>query len=145
MTTSTSNFLILVSFTLYNFVYHCCTYNKCYLCIFFSPIPVHLPVCRFYKAVAHLSPCSPGTHFTKSLSWSWSKFCKIYVAISWKNNCQIMSQMCTCYDSWAVVACATLRRDWVIKIQIIAKRMITRFELCAQKLIEKWIPGVRNF
>ena len=44
-----------------------------------------------------------------------------------KNNDQIRSQFCTCYDSLAVMTCAKLWPDWMIRIKIRAKWLSRRF------------------
>ena len=43
-----------------------------------------------------------------------------------KNNNEIRSQFCTCHDSSAVVTCANLRPDWIMRIMIKAKELFTR-------------------
>ena len=35
-----------------------------------------------------------------------------------RKNDKIRSQFCTCHNSWAVVTCAKLSTDWIIKIKI---------------------------
>ena len=49
------------------------------------------------------------------------------VVIFLTSNDQISSQFCTCHDSWAVVTCANLWPDQIIKIKIETKR-ITNFQ-----------------
>ena len=48
-----------------------------------------------------------------------------------KNNDPIRSQFCTCHDSWAVMACAKLWPDCVIKIRITSHQIFTIFQLGA--------------
>ena len=39
------------------------------------------------------------------------------------------------------MTCANLRTDWIIRIKIIAKTIVTRFQLWAHEALVKWIPG----
>ena len=66
---------------------------------------------------------------------SWFKSCDNSNYFNMKNNDQFRSQFCTCQDSLAVVACAKLWPDWIIKIMIKAIRIVTRFQLSAHKLL----------
>ena len=58
-----------------------------------------------------------------------------------KNYDQISSQIYTCHDSSAVMACANLWPDWIVEIEIRAKTIFTRFQLWADKCFVKWVPG----
>ena len=61
-----------------------------------------------------------------------------------KDNDSIRSQFCTCHDGWAVVICTKLWSDWVVRIQIKARRIFTRFQQWAQTLFVKWFAGPTN-
>ena len=50
---------------------------------------------------------------------------KMYAALIWKNNAQMRSQFCTCYNSSAAMTCANLRPIWIITIKIWAKLIFT--------------------
>ena len=52
---------------------------------------------------------------------------------------QIRQKICTCHDSWAVVACANLLPDWIIRIKMRAKGIFTRFQLWAHKYYMQWV------
>ena len=65
--------------------------------------------------------------FRSSLSTSHKKSCDYYLM----NNYPIRSQFCTCHDSWAVVTCANLWPDWVIRIQFESKQIFMKFQLWA--------------
>ena len=56
------------------------------------------------------------------------------------SNDQIISQFCTCHDSWAVMARANLWPDTNIRIKIRTTKIFTRFGLWAHKLFVKWVP-----
>ena len=58
------------------------------------------------------------------------------------NDNSIRPQFCTCHNSSAVVTCANLWPDWIIRIIIIAKRIFTWFLLWAHKPFVNWTPGV---
>ena len=64
-----------------------------------------------------LSGVTSVIHFTNSL-WIHNRFCNMCVTLMWENDGQIRSQFCTCHDSSAVVACAKLLSDWIIRIEI---------------------------
>ena len=58
---------------------------------------------------------------------------EIHVCFSWITNDQIRSQFCTCHGSSAVVTCATLWPDLIIRIK--AKGIFTGFKIQAHKAI----------
>ena len=55
------------------------------------------------------------------------------------NNEQIRSEICTCHDSWAVMTCAVFWPDWIIEVEMRAKLILTRYQLCTHKLFVKWV------
>ena len=57
-----------------------------------------------------------------------------------KNHDKIWSQFCTCHDSWAVMACAKLWPDCIIRIKITTKVFYSRFQLRTLVLLEKCVP-----
>ena len=63
----------------------------------------------------------------------------------WKNNNQIMSQFCTCHDSSAVMTCANLWHDLIIRIKIKAKIFFARYELWAHLLFVRRVPKVNSY
>ena len=71
----------------------------------------------------------------------WRKRLFLYV----NNSKEIMSHFCTCHDSSAVVTCANLWLDWIIRIKIKVKRMLARFfQLWTRQHFVKWMrekPG----
>ena len=82
--------------------------------------------------------CLPRTHFTMDLGADHSKSHKNCCRSYTKNNYEIRSQLCTCHNSWAVVACAKLWADCFIRIEIIPNLILKRFWLWAHKLFVKW-------
>ena len=70
-----------------------------------------------------------GAHYTKALWGHNPKFMMIF-----KNYNQIRSQFCICHNS-AVMTCAKLWHDWIIRIGIMTKIIFTRFQLRAHKMI----------
>ena len=67
---------------------------------------------------------SPGTCFTKGWRAHNTNLIKIHMAPLFKKWViyPIKWQFCTCHDSWAVVACAKLSLDWMVRINIRAIR-----------------------
>ena len=59
-----------------------------------------------------------------------------------KHNDQIMTQFFACHNNSAVMTCAKLWHDCIIRIRIKAKQFIVRFQLCAHKPLVKWIPDL---
>ena len=59
-----------------------------------------------------------------------------------KNNDLIRSQFCTDLDSSAVVTCAILWPDLVVRITINLTRIFTSFQLWGHKRLVKWTPGM---
>ena len=96
------------------------------------PFVVYFDGCRLWGIVAlQLVSLALTTHFTNNLWAHNSKPNKNACHPYMKNNGKIMSQFCICHDSWAVVTCANVWGDWIIKIVIIGKRIFTRFPLRA--------------
>ena len=93
-------------------------------------VSIWFPYTDIWKNIEQLI-LKPGKHqyyaaVSRNLFHEWlmnTKF-KSCKNISWscmKTNHQIMPQFCTCHNSSAVVACANLWHDWVIKIKIRVK------------------------
>ena len=81
------------------------------------------------------------THFSSSL-WAQNPNLGTILGDSYvKINDQIRSQFCTCHDSLAVVTCAKLWPDWIIRIKINAKRVFTRFQPWAHKSLVRRVPS----
>ena len=79
----------------------------------------------------------PGTHITKGLwdqDWPFVKVLFVYTFYSCED---IRSQICTCHDSSAVVACAKLRPDMIIVVAVKANI----FELWARGLFVKSVTA----
>ena len=57
----------------------------------------------------------------------------------------VKSQICTCHDSWAVVACAKLWPDWIIRIQTKPKGIFSRFQWWADKCFVRKVLGFDKF
>ena len=71
-----------------------------------------------------------GYIFPKNCMSSWSKSQQKNIFCSHvKNYVPIKSQICACHDSSAVITLTNLGHDWIITIQIRAKRFFTRFQL----------------
>ena len=70
------------------------------------------------------------------MSW-WSKSCKTTCSFYVENDDPIKSQFCTCHDSWAVVTCANLWADGIIRIVVTSRIIFERFQLWAHKPFEK--------
>ena len=47
-------------------------------------------------------------------------------------------QVCTCHDSSAVMTCARLWPDWIIRIEIVQREFSKYCNLCASKFCAKW-------
>ena len=58
-----------------------------------------------------------------------------------KNNNLIKLQVCIYYDSLFVLKCAKWCSDWITRIEITAKGIITRSHSRAQKPVEKWVTS----
>ena len=80
--------------------------------------------------------------FHKEFMSSYSNLTKNSCCSYLKNDDLIRTQFCTSNDSWAVVTCANLWPDWIIRIMITAKRMFTRFKWWSHKLNVKWARHV---
>ena len=85
-----------------------------------------------------------GTHVTNGL-WAYKpnlvKIHVILIRVYVKNKESIRSQVCTCHDSLAVVACTKLWADCTIWNKIRVKRISTRFRSKTHKLFVKWLWG----
>ena len=53
----------------------------------------------------------------------------------------IKSQFCTTHDSWAVVICANLWLDWIIRIITTVKTIFISFQLWTNRSSVKWFLG----
>ena len=80
------------------------------------------------------------THFTKDWWAHNPNHIKNNVCSSVKNIYQNRSQFCTCHDSLAVMTCAKLLPDWIVRIEIRVKRISLRFQWQAPKPFAKWMP-----
>ena len=66
-----------------------------------------------------MQQCSQEYHwdtFHKCLR-SKSQYCNNTCSSFMKNNAPIKSQFCTCHDSSAIMACAKMLHDWMIRIK----------------------------
>ena len=100
---------------------------------------------QFSHIQLRLNPLEAGT--TKEKNWGtfnkqFKSLCsKSFFQISYmKYNDMSRSQICTCHKRWAVVTCAKLWPDWIIRIKIGAKLIATRFQFWAHKWFVKWVP-----
>ena len=113
----------------------------------FCSLTIFIFLKRKYKQQELVSIRSSSSHL-----WSWysfhnefmgseSKSCNnkcFYV----KNNVHIRSWFCTCHNSSAVVTCAKLWPDCIIRIKIRTKITCKSFQLWAHNLFVKWSLGV---
>ena len=88
-----------------------------------------------------------GTYFTKGFMSSWPKsyetsFC--FNMFNFHSNKPIRSQICTCHDSSAVMACAKLWPDIINCLHVRARHIFTRFGLWAHKMLVKHVPGHKH-
>ena len=85
----------------------------------------------------------PGTHFMKGL-WAqdWNLM-KSSLCCNFDCNGLNRSQICTCHDSAAVVACAKLWPDLMIMCYVTAACIFTKFASWADRLFVKLAPGSR--
>ena len=58
------------------------------------------------------------THFRRGFWAHNSNFVKICIALTCKIIHHILSQFWTCHDSWAVMTCPNLWRDWIINLKL---------------------------
>ena len=84
--------------------------------------------------MAHQTSHNGNPFHEQFMSWL-PKFLKTSNYSYITNNDQIRSQFCTCHDSSAVVACAKMRPDWMITIEMRWYRIFTRFQWGAHKLL----------
>ena len=96
--------------------------------------------CRCEAGLRTCVGYSPSTYFTNGYMSSNSKYCKDMYC-SYVNNYQIRSQFCTCHDSWAVVTCATLLSDWIVKIEAMVQCIFTSLQWWTHKPFVKCSPG----
>ena len=80
----------------------------------------------------------PGDPFHKVFMRSWSKSCTNIWCSYMKNNLQIKSQFCTCHDSTAVMTCAKLWHDGIIRIKIKGKGNGTWFQWWTNCEMGQW-------
>ena len=73
------------------------------------------------------------THLMSSISESWINLCCICL----QDNYTIISQFCTCHDSWAVVTCANLWHDSITGIIITVERVFKRFQSWTRRFFVK--------
>ena len=101
--------------------------------------------CHFSRRDAMLYPIplrpAPEIHITTHLWAENPTLVKEDMEFYAKYNDPIKSQFCTCHDSSAVVACATLWLDWIIRIKIRANIIFMRFQSGARKSLVTWSPG----
>ena len=75
----------------------------------------------------HRDGC-PGTHFTNaSGAHEWNLMKLLFLSLNCYSYDSSRSQICTCHDSSAVVACAKLWPDQVIIFHITVTYIFTRF------------------
>ena len=67
--------------------------------------------------------------FHKGFMNSQLKSCENFVGSNVVSYNLIMSQFCTCHDSWAVMTCAEFWHDWIIIFNVRATCIFTRFGL----------------
>ena len=79
-----------------------------------------------------------GAHPTQRPYEIINYFCRNTSCCHMKYNDQIVSQVYTCHGSWAVMTCANLWPDWMIRTKMRAKRIIWRFHSWARKAFLKW-------
>ena len=86
-------------------------------------------------------------YFTTGL-WTFNKnLMKMIFYSNFSNKDPIMSQFCTCHDSWAVMACAKLWHDLMIIFHVRATCIVKRFWLWVCKSFVWWpqiIPCLTN-
>ena len=80
----------------------------------------------------HSTQCLDPFHQQFTSSWSKSQTTICYDV---KHDNKIRSLFGTCHDSWAVVTCAKLWPDWIIRIDIRAKKFSQDFNC---KLMKRW-------
>ena len=96
-------------------------------------------------AVWHASCCKCLYSAFVLLQWDqgvfWQTNHALWIPIFWivcyscvNDDEQIMRKFCTCHNSFAVMTCAKLLPDWVIRIEIWPISIHTRFLLWAHKL-----------
>ena len=71
----------------------------------------------------------PESHVTNGLWAHKPNLVKIHFALICKMMIWSSHNFCTCHDSWAVMACANLWLDWIIKIKIKENSISIRFQL----------------
>ena len=84
---------------------------------------------------------TPGSCVNKVLWAQNPSLVKTTSILNINDNDRIMWQSCTCHDSWAVMTCAWLSHDWIVRINFRAKFFFARFQLRAHKVLVKWSPG----
>ena len=90
----------------------------------YEPIALHILYQSATQSFPHLPAAITWGLFHKHFMRTWSNFWKKEITLLLlKNDDLIRSQFCTCHDSSAVMACANLWSDWMIRIIISAKRI----------------------
>ena len=72
---------------------------------------------------------------------SWLKSYENSLCCSYDSENSIRSEICTCHNSSAAIACTKFWADLIIIIHVRAKHIFARFESWAQKYFVKWDPG----
>ena len=90
--------------------------------------------------MAALHNTAPGTHCTGDLGTHNSNLITKKLMSFWckNNNVPNKSQFCTCNDNWAHMTYAKLRPDWIIRMEVPGKRIVTSFQLWGQGPFVKW-------
>ena len=96
-----------------------------------------------FCAGLHVLIVSPETCFSKGFRARVPNIEKINEVLTRKiMNHQIRSQFCICHDSSAVMACAKLWTDMIIRNKITLRRIFVRFQLRAHSPIVKQNPDL---
>ena len=95
-------------------------------------IPVFM-ICSVFTEILsgfvqpHVTCVLPNDLLDKGFMSSKSKPCKKNMCCHHvNNNNPLRSQFCTCHDSSAVVACAKLWADWIMKIKIKSQKVFSQ-------------------
>ena len=96
---------------------------------------------KFQSQWKSISNMHPRNSFHKVFMSSWSKSHKDKCCFYLKNNHLIRSQFCTCHDSSAVMTCANVWPDWIIRITITVKIFFRRFRIWTHVLFVRWVLG----
>ena len=91
---------------------------------------------RLFKIYGCVLNCLLYAPCADWLQWgtvSWKQSCKNMNCSYVNNHNQIRSQFCTCHDSSAVMTCAKLWPDWIIKIKL--KELKRTFTIMRSKIM----------